>query len=382
MSQVSIAQQPAVRPSGTPTRLDWVDRLRVALTLLVVAHHSAATYASIPVWYVLFGGKDASAGALSGFIVLNQLWFMGAFFLLSGLFAPGSVDRKGTGRFVRDRLLRLGVPLLGYVLVIRPLAMLPSGIQELRQHHAAGTPFSLARFVAFGGDPGVTWFLEVLIVFSLGYAVLRLVRRRRAEQPAGQPRLWGVALLTAVLAAAMYGWMWLVPLGTYWPVVGLPSPTFLPQYVLMFGVGIVATRRGWLARVPGWWAALAAPALVVGGVAFAVTMGSQPGPHHVVGGAVFAAGSALFAVAATLLAVLVFRRWANRPAGRFSRWVSGQAFAVYVVHPVVLVWTAIALMGVGGPSALRAVLLFAVGAPLSWLVAWLLRRIPAVRRII
>ncbi|HEY3503563.1 MAG TPA: acyltransferase [Actinocatenispora sp.] len=378
MSEVSIAQRPAPAPArGGSGRLDWIDRLRVALTLLVIAHHSAATYASIPVWYVVLGGKDPSSDLLSGFLVLNQLWFMGAFFLLSGVFTPASADRKGTGRFVRDRLVRLGIPLLAYVVVIRPLAMVPAGISEMRDHRAHGKPFSLAWYLLVSGDPGVTWFLEVLIVFCLGYAVLRLVRRPRTEVRASRPPLWGLGLVTVGLAVAMFFWVMWVPLGTYWPVVGLPSPTFLPQYVAMFALGIVAARRAWLTTMPGWWAAPAAGAVVVGGAGFAATIaGSGP-----VTGVVSALGSALFAVGATVLAVLLFRTRAHRVAGRFGRFVAQQAFTVYVVHPIVLVAVAVALIGVGGPAVLRALLLFAVAVPLCWLVAWALRRIPAVRRI-
>jgi peptidoglycan/LPS O-acetylase OafA/YrhL len=367
------------------TRLDWVDRLRVWLTILVIAHHCAATYASIPAWYVALGGRDASAGALTAFMVLNQLYFMGGFFLLSGLFTTGSVDRKGPARFVRDRLVRLGIPFLAYLVVVRPLAMLPGGIATARADAAAHRPFSLLGYVAFGGDPGVTWFLEVLIVFSLGYALVRAARpRAAAPAPAAPaaPPWWGPVLLVAVLAVANFWWLWLVPLGTYWPVVGLPSPTFLPQYLLLFAVGVLAARRGWLTGLSGRWAVPAVAALLVGTVATAATLRAGNGPAHPLTGAVQALGTALFAVAAVTLLVLVFRRWFARPAGRLTRLLSDQAFVVYLTHPVVLVWVAVALMAVPGPSALRAALLFAVAAPLCWLLAWTLRRIPAVRWIV
>ena len=38
---------------------------------------------------------------------------------LAGYFVPGALDRKGVGRFVRDRLVRLGIPLLLFVIVVR-----------------------------------------------------------------------------------------------------------------------------------------------------------------------------------------------------------------------------------------------------------------------
>lgn len=43
-----------------------------------------------------------------------QAFSMGLFFLISGYFTPSSYERKGSGRFAKDRLLRLGIPILCY----------------------------------------------------------------------------------------------------------------------------------------------------------------------------------------------------------------------------------------------------------------------------
>jgi hypothetical protein len=42
-------------------------------------------------------------------------------FLFAGLLTPPSLDRKGPGRFIRDRLLRLGVPFAVFALLLWPL---------------------------------------------------------------------------------------------------------------------------------------------------------------------------------------------------------------------------------------------------------------------
>ena len=112
-------------PTTTRPRLFYLDNLRVALTALVVIHHSAATYSDIPgAWYYSEQGSDSSAGFLFGLLMINQAFFMGAFFLIAGFFVPGSFDRKGGRRFLRERLLRLGVPLLIFLVLLRPLVTL------------------------------------------------------------------------------------------------------------------------------------------------------------------------------------------------------------------------------------------------------------------
>jgi glucan biosynthesis protein C len=374
---MAVAAAPT-HPPETRSRVVWVDRLRIALTLLVLAHHAADTYATISDWYVPEPGHDPSAFGLTVFIVVDQAWFMGLFFLLSGLFVPGSADRKGLGRFTRDRLLRLGVPVIAYVVVIRPLCLVPAALYLREQR---GDSFSVAGFLATAGDPGVTWFLEVLLVCTLGYVLVRLLRRRPAPGPADL-RLRQVLGFVTVLAALTWVWQWIVPPGSYWPVAGLPTPNFLPQYVLFFAAGPAAARRGWFDRLPNRAALPAGVALLVGTVLYAPTVGGPVDVGHLAAGAAAALGLALFAVGAAVLLVVAFRGLLNRPAGRVTRFLADQSMIVYLVHPAVLVGVAVLLDPVWAPSAVKAALLFVIAAPLSWAAGWLLRRIPVVRAIV
>jgi len=54
-------------------------------------------------------------------------FFMGLLFFVAGFFAPGSLDRKGTKQFIRDRAFRLGLPVLFYMFVLGPICNGPRG---------------------------------------------------------------------------------------------------------------------------------------------------------------------------------------------------------------------------------------------------------------
>jgi hypothetical protein len=58
---------------------------------------------------------------VEGFNSTNQGYFMPLFFFVSGYFTPRSYARKGTREFVRDKLVRLGVPYLVYFFALQPL---------------------------------------------------------------------------------------------------------------------------------------------------------------------------------------------------------------------------------------------------------------------
>ena len=227
--------------SGT-SRLWFVDHLRVALICLVVLHHIVVTYSGLPLWYYIEEPTSPAVGlGLTIFLLVDQAWFMGAFFLLSGYFTPSSYERKGTRAFLRDRLIRLGVPLVVFYFVLQPILLLPA--------YDGG---SLAHWYLSAIGSGPLWFVLVLLILDTAYALTRGVARRRparVNRDVAQPAplaYWMVVGTALALGLVTYLWRIVVPIGFWIPVVDLPTGAYLPQYIGFFGLGIVAFRRGWL----------------------------------------------------------------------------------------------------------------------------------------
>ncbi|MFI6424569.1 acyltransferase family protein [Promicromonospora sp. NPDC050880] len=366
------------------TRLGYIDNLRVLLTVLVIAHHCAVTYGALPVWYWAEPSTSPSGIALMLFVIVNQFWFMGAFFLLSGLFVAGSVDRKGPGAFARDRVIRLGVPLVAFLLVARPVLSLP----QWPAARAEGETFLHFWFTV--GDPGPLWFVEVLLVMSLAYAAFRALRARsRASLPAGTGAvagrpvsLRGIAVLVGVLTVAAFLWRLAVPTGTYWELGGLPTPAYLPQYVILFVVGVLASRRGWLT---GLTARQGRVALIVAVAAVGPALGTVALATAPRAGMLAQVGASLaesvFAVSMIVGLLVLFReKFSGQPA--WARFAARNAFAVYVVHALVLVGVAVLLAPLTAPAGVKFLVLLVLSVPLCWLAAHLLRRVPGVARVL
>ena len=105
--------------ANTRKRLYHLDNLRIYLTILVILHHTALAYGGAGVWGVRDPGVDEISPLIfTIFGAINQSYFMSAFFLLAGYFTPRSLERKGAGTFLIDRLIRLGIPLLVYTTLI------------------------------------------------------------------------------------------------------------------------------------------------------------------------------------------------------------------------------------------------------------------------
>src|SRR5919197_6498998 len=89
----------------------------------VIAVHTAIIYGVDGSFYLegYDSMSDVSVGVLTAFVAVGFLFGLGAFFLIAGRLSGPSLDRKGPRRFLVDRLVRLGIPIVFYVLVIAPV---------------------------------------------------------------------------------------------------------------------------------------------------------------------------------------------------------------------------------------------------------------------
>ncbi|MEW1660154.1 acyltransferase family protein [Streptomyces sp. NPDC093707] len=397
----------AIAPAGTPDprppRLYYIDNLRIALTALVVLHHTAVTYGNIPAWYYTEPAKDWTGLALDAFVVLNQAFFMGFFFMIAGYFTPASYDRKGPRPFLRDRLRRLGIPLLVFLVLIRPVTDF-GGFLHLRTVFAArgdALPYWIYYLVSW--DPGPLWFAEVLLAFALLYV---LVRRRAARRhglgaaaggPAAGPptidrpmprplRPRAVVLFTIGLALATYGWRVLVPNGVSVPFLGLPTPGYAVQYASFFVLGVLAQRRGWpqsLSRRTGRLGFAAATVATLAYLPVLVTAKDSRAfdGHGTWQSLAAAAWESAFAVGVVLGLTVLFRERLNRQ-GRSAAFLSRHAFAVYVLHAPVLVALGHAFGRLHAPAVAKFAVVAVLALPLCWALAYLVRRLPRADRVL
>ncbi len=381
-------------------RLAYIDNVRIFLSMLVVAHHAGQPFGSDGWWLYQSPLRSHWVGLFFG---VNEAFFMGLFFLIAGYFHPGSVDRKGPLTFVLDRLWRFGVPIVVMVLGITPVFMyfhdtifkhmvMPSYLD----YYLGAYLGLLAPPAGWTGAPGPNfefvhlWFIENLFIYGCAYALYRALAGRRDSRPTALPQET-IAPATAHLALIKLV-LWLT-LSTYliriwksvddWKVLlGFWEIEFahLPQYVTMFTLGILASRRNWFSRFPasaGWtW-------LGIGLVCVAVYMARGLGLDIPFwnGGAdplalIRAGWESLLCVGFCVgLLTLTRERFPGQTA--FTKALSDSSFAVYIFHvPVVTLlqyWFAGTTLGPFEQFAAISVLGILISFPLAHYV---LRRLP------
>jgi fucose 4-O-acetylase-like acetyltransferase len=172
----------------------YIDCLRGVMIALVVLHHMAITYGASGGWsyHELPSSATPSSVILSLFVTTNQAYMMGILFLLAGYFTPGSLERKGYARFLSDRFLRLGLPLLAFGLILGPLTVAMVTAAEGKGFWS--TFVWLSNHGVFINGP--LWFLLALLIFSLAYCAWRawfgapLTSAQRAPQPVPSYSRW------------------------------------------------------------------------------------------------------------------------------------------------------------------------------------------------
>ncbi len=400
MSQITLKS--TEKPSETAvtektSRLFFIDHLRAALVTLVVLHHVAVVYsASAAFWYF---DPPKSAETLGGlvlgvFLLFNQAWFMGALFLIAGYFTPGSFERKGPGSFVKDRLIRLGIPLLIFYFVLSPLSAIGIWLEPAPQLEGPLTWQSYWQTYPYLLDLGVAWFLALLLIFTFGYVIWRNLTRNRtpsSKSESSPPSYLGIVIFIVVLALISYLVRIIIPLGR--TVLDFPTLAYLPQYLSFFIVGTIAYRRDWFRTIPGSMGGVGfVTAILASLILFPLAfMSVFRGEFYFLGNgtwqsAAYALWDSIFAVGMCLAAITFFRRYFNGDS-KFGRFLSQQSYAVYLIHVPIIIFLAYALRGIDiGGIHFGPILKFSIAAiivvPICFVVAWAIRKIPGVSRVI
>ena len=390
MKSVVLAFDPRtapLSPGPVAKRISAFDYLRAFVIFLVVLHHAAMAYCSGG--HAAHGGDYVNATApvvdaaqWDGFnlmVMANDGFFMPLMFLLAGLFVRPSLARKGLGRYLADRTLRLGVPLLVGTVTVVPLSYYASYLQS---GGTADFAAFWAHMVTDGPWPsGPLWFVGALLAFDAVTAVvlsrdpmLRGVRRLLAALDRWPRAAWFVAFLALAAlvflpALAVLGpslWLTAGPLGIQASRIGLYAFFFVAGMIV--GADRLASFFG-----NGWryWPLLA----VVAAVPYFAPYGAAL-PAVIDG-----AGMLLFcvAMAAGLLAVAIHF---GRRRSAVGDSLGANAYGIYLLHYPIVLWIQYELLPVPLGPVGKGILVLGTGFGLSWLAASLLRRVPGVARIV
>jgi glucan biosynthesis protein C len=370
-----------------------LSNLRAVVIVIVLAFHSVLAYlASLPAIPHRFDDAPYLWQAIP--IVDNHRWFafdlfcawqdvslMSLMFFLSGLFVPSSLARKGSITYLSDRFFRIGLPLVLVVVLLMPVTYYPT------YRVTADDPSVAAYWQHLTALPfwpcGPQWFLwQLLMLNVLAAALHRLapgwsgsLARLAASGRAHPLRFFGALVALSAIAyvplALIYSpWTWTShgPLSFQLSrVLHYPVYFFAGCAVGAYGLdrGLIASD-GALARHWLTWLVGSIAGFVLWALPTSLMVDGREAPLIVQAAAAFAfvlaCASGSFALLALCLRFAAERR-------RILDSLSANAYSLYLLHYVFIVWLQYLLLPVALFAAGKAALVFSGTLALSWIAA-------------
>jgi surface polysaccharide O-acyltransferase-like enzyme len=384
-AQVGTAAQVKVRNFA-------LDRTRTFLTLVVLVHHAV-----IP--YTYFGHTDPKSWIGFDTVVLaTDSFFMAMFFFLSGLFVWPSLRHKAPQIFIRDRLLRLGLPFVIAAFTIIPLAYYAIA---LRHYPNIGFAEFWWNTITVGPWPsGPIWFVWLLLAFDLSASLLYRLSHglvdpinRMSLRGFDRPALFYLFLLgvTAVLlipARIYYGPSHWFEFGPF-SVQASRLLFYAAYFFIGAGVGAANFERGLLSASgrlanSGWtwviatiipycllWALIAIKREILGNPPVLPTW------YEASYGLCFVAFSA-----AILFAILAYFLEFNRSGWSILDPMQADAYGMFLVHYPIVLWLQYWMFDFDLPAVVKAVVAFVLTVVLSWAATAALRKIPGAKHVL
>lgn len=379
----------------TISRKDWVDNLRSFLTILVVAHHSSLAYTT----WAHFNTTAYAASThpvvdstrwkgMDRFEDFNDVFFMSLMFLISGIFVPKSLEKKGVTPFLRDRFHRLFIPFIIGVTLLMPIAYYPSW--RLAHHNNDLKAFLKDYITTEGWPAGPPWFIWVLFafngIFALSYPITKNQLQKISTYLATQKQRPIAVFLTG------YGLTWLI----YVPVILIVDPgawtglgpfDFQISRVLLYFVyfllgtllslpaletGLFSDSSALIKKWPVW--------LITAGSAYTLLKLSEPPltrmlhQHQLTklqATLIYRSIWTLSCTASSIAFLTTFKTFFNK-----SRWasLSDNAYGIYLVHYIFVIWCQYYLLNYTLPAVIKFGITFIVSVLLSWLIVGLFRK--------
>jgi glucan biosynthesis protein C len=352
----------------TSNRLTFFDNLRVVLMAMVIIHHVGQAYGPTGGWWPV--QELTRAEILGPFFMVNRSFGMSLFFMIAGYFTARSCNKNGPTGFMRSRLVRLGIPLLGFSLLMILLQVFLFGPLETGQLGPIW-PIDVLHF----------WFVQHLLLYSLGYALWRMLRARSdqplvsSSKPPGYTTILAFALALALATAIVRTWYdtdeWIYLFG-YLRI----APADVPRDLGLFLVGTLAYRKDWVSRFPSraghTWLILG---LFLAGLwsVYELWLGELLVFSDTVWGLLFPMWESLLCCSMCIGLIVLFRDNMNAQ-GPIAKELAQSTYAAYMLHVFVVILFQYLALGLAISPLLKFFLVSLITVPVTFLMASMIRR--------
>ena len=372
-------------------RLLYIDNLRIILVVLVVLAHVAITYGPVGFWYYYERTELNSTYVLAFFVSLMQAFLIGLFFMISAFFTPSALNKKGPKNFFIDRIKRLGIPLIFYIFIIAPSILYLDNL-IIKGERVNYFIFYYERVLRRGIiDVGPLWFLQVLLFFSILYAIfneiiVRILKYKR-QLTFKFPSNKNIFITILILALVTF----LVRL--QFPISATISHLnfgLAPQYIFLFGLGIVAFNNNWFEAITSkkakFWFSIAMIAILFWPIFIFFGRSPELSIEIFAGGLnwqsfIYAFWEAVLSISLSICFIYLFRKKFNHQTKLFKE-ISKSTYSVFIIHAIVIVLLSYSLKDLMFHPLVKFAIVALVGIPLCFLISFYITKVRFLKKIL
>ena len=372
-------------------RLLYIDNLRIILVVLVVLAHVAITYGPVGFWYYYERTELNSTYVLAFFVSLMQAFLIGLFFMISAFFTPSALNKKGPKNFFIDRIKRLGIPLIFYIFIIAPSILYLDNL-IIKGERVNYFIFYYEQVLKRGIiDVGPLWFLQVLLFFSILYAIfneiiIKLFKDKRQlifKFPSNKNIFITIIILAFVTFLVRF----------QFPISATTSHLnfgLAPQYIFLFGLGIFAFNNNWFEaitlKIAKFWFSIAMIAILFWPLFIFFGRSSELSIEIFAGGlnwqsSIYALWEAALSISLSICVIYLFRKKLNHQTKLFKE-ISKSAYSVFIIHSIVIVLLSYSLKGLMFHPLVKFAIVALVGIPLCFLISFYIKKVRFLKNIL
>ena len=370
-------------------RLYYLDNLMIFLSVLVVLHHVSIGYGTMGGWcYVtsekLTGTIQIFLSVLTG---IEASFSMSLFFFISAFLTIPSLEKKGLRKFIKQRLIRLFIPLI-FVMII----LAPSILYYIEVHNRTTELSWLSYVLQQNAKPYTShaWFILVLLTFELLYVCYwKLIKPHFSISKCLSDNIpTHVNILTIIVLCS--GLTILVrqffPLGQNF--IGIEFSNITP-YIFMYAIGILVYRKHWLNDLSRKVAITWFPISLIAAIYFCLIIYfliKHPTQSDKFLGISWESVSLSFAQTILCIGFSGFFLHLFKKKFNFANFTLSimreNRYGVYIFHSLVVVGVTIMLESLTLNPTIKYIIACILSIAFSYLLVGLIRKVPLLQRII
>jgi hypothetical protein len=340
---------------------------------------------------------------LTPVIGINFAIMVNALFFLAGYFTPASYN-KGTKNYFISRMKRIGTPFLFFACLLailtyfehilsRPYGYI--GFFKYIFHYYLGFGEKPENWLEFGW-PDLTyahfWFLEYLLVFSIGYSLIQEIKDNLKLKKKPYSKLYDdtesnipsafkiwlfiliVAFATFVIRIRFSAGTWIVVL-----IIFLIEPAHILQNLAFFTIGTIAVKKNWPNIISKndakFWTINGIIALILPFIVNNYRPLNHPDNFggFTVSSVLFCIWELYFAISWLISLLWLFRQKFNISTP-ISSWLVKNSFVTYMLHGFIILAIQMVLFKLNWPVFVKFAMVLVVGVPLSFISASIFKK--------